>query len=128
MAQRPIELILLRHLAATVAQPMCLVDEQEVLLYCNEPAERLLGLRGDEVGELLLPQRLARLCPTDATGTLLDPAALSVRAVMREQRPAQQTFEIVDRAGLARRVVMTAFPIIRQGDRLLGAVAIFWGA
>ncbi len=107
---------------------MCVVDEREVLLYCNEPAERLLDLRGDEVGELLLPQRLALLSPTNAAGVRLDPAALSIRGVMREQRSAHQTLGIIDRAGLARHIVMTAFPIIRQGDRLLGAVAIFWSA
>lgn len=128
MAQRPIELILLRQVAATLSQPMCVVDEQEVLLYCNQAAERLLDLRGDEVGEVLLPQRLALLSATDATGTLLDPAALSIRAVMRRKQPAHQTLGLIDRAGLARRIVMTAFPIIRQGDRLLGAVAIFWDA
>jgi len=43
MAQHEIEVILFRQLAASLAMPIFIVDPQGTLLYCNEPAELILG-------------------------------------------------------------------------------------
>ena len=48
MAQQPIELILFRQLATTLAVPVFLVDERGDLVFLNEAAERLLGVRFDD--------------------------------------------------------------------------------
>ena len=45
VAQKPIELILARQLATTLAMATFLVDPDGTLVFYNEPAERLLGLR-----------------------------------------------------------------------------------
>ena len=52
MAQKAVELILMRQLASCLAVPVFLVDPEGTLLYYNEPAERLLGRRYDETGEM----------------------------------------------------------------------------
>ena len=52
MAQKAVELILMRQLASYLAVPIFLVDPEGNLLYYNEPAERLLGRRYDETGEM----------------------------------------------------------------------------
>ena len=52
MAQKAVELILMRQLASYLAVPIFLVDPDGNLLYYNEPAERLLGRRYDETGEM----------------------------------------------------------------------------
>ena len=52
MAQREIELVLMRQLASHLAQPILAVDRQGDLLCFNEPAEALVGRRFDEVGKI----------------------------------------------------------------------------
>src|SRR4051812_8675254 len=59
MAQRDIGLILMRQLADGLAVPVLLADENGDLLFFNEAAERLLGQRFDDVGELPLAERRA---------------------------------------------------------------------
>ena len=49
-----IELILMRQLASHLRIPIFLVHGRGTLLFCNEPAEALLGLRFDEAGEMKL--------------------------------------------------------------------------
>ena len=51
MAPLPVELILFRQLATTLAVPVFLVDEHGDLVFLNEPAERLLGLQFDDIDE-----------------------------------------------------------------------------
>src|SRR4029453_4991519 len=51
-AQKPIELILARQLATHLAMPIFLVDADGTLVFFNEPAERILGRRFDETGEM----------------------------------------------------------------------------
>ena len=52
MSQKPIELILMRQLASTLAMPIFLVDADGTLAFYNEPAERVLGMRFEETGEM----------------------------------------------------------------------------
>ena len=78
MAQLPIELILLRQLASGLA-PMFVVDAAGDLLFVNEPAERLLGVRFAELA------RVRRLClfhhdPSHDDGAL-DGLAAQARAM-----------------------------------------------
>ena len=52
MSQKPVELILMRQLASSLAMPIFLVDAGGALAFYNEPAEALLGKRFDETGEM----------------------------------------------------------------------------
>jgi hypothetical protein len=45
MAQHPIEVILMRQLASSLAVPILVVDPAGTLLFYNTPAEGLLGQR-----------------------------------------------------------------------------------
>ena len=45
MAQQPIELILVRHLGSLLTTPVFVVDVHGDLVYFNEPAEDVLGIR-----------------------------------------------------------------------------------
>ena len=128
MAQRPIEMILMRQMAGSLSVPVCLVDEAGALLYCNEPAENLLGRPLDEIGRLALREWSALLSPTNETGEALDAAALPVSVALREQRPLHRVIGVRGRDGRVRRVAMTAFPMMGQNGRRLGGAAIFWDA
>ena len=55
MAQREVELILVRQLASYLTTPFLVVDTKGTLLYFNEAAEPLLGRRGFEPATLFHP-------------------------------------------------------------------------
>jgi PAS domain-containing protein len=126
MSQLSIEVILMRQLASYLAMPILLVDPAGTLLFYNEPAERLLGRRYEETGELPLAKwtRLFRL--TTASGSPLALEARPLIIALRQHRAVHGAFGIHRRDGVTSQIEATAFPIEGQGGRQLGAVAIFW--
>lgn len=125
--QKDIEVILMRQLASYLAMPMFVVDSAGNLLYYNEPAEVLLGRRFDEVEPMGLEVWSTIFAPADDDGSPLPPEALPLVVALRHRRPAHKTLRITGLDGVARRLEVTAFPLIGQGGRHLGAVATFWG-
>lgn len=126
MAQMPIELILTRHLAATLSTPVFLVDPEGTLVFYNEAAEVILGVRFDETGEMPAGEWATVFTPTDDAGLPLAPDALPLAITLRQSRPTHASLRIRGLDGVARRIGVTAFPLIGQTERLVGAVAIFW--
>ena len=126
MAQKEIELILLRQWASYMATPIWIADSDENLLYFNEPAEAILGLRFDEAPELTLEELPAYFQLTTEDGTPLSWEAFPPTVALRDHRPAHRRLCGRGRDGVWRTVEVTAFPLAGQGGRNLGAVAIFW--
>ena len=56
-------MILMKQVASYLAMPIFLVDLDGTLLFYNEPAEVLLGLRYDETGEMPMQEWGTRLHP-----------------------------------------------------------------
>ena len=119
-------MILMKQVASYLAMPIFLVDIDGTLIFYNEPAEVLLGLRYDETGEMPMEDWGTRFTPTDANGTALPPHALPLAVALRERRPAHDRFSIQAADGAGHDLSVTAFPLIGQNDRELGAVALFW--
>jgi PAS domain S-box-containing protein len=126
MAQQEIEVILVRQLASYLAMPMVIVDPAGTLLFYNEPAEELLGMRFEETGELTQDEWVDNLGLTDEQGMPVAPEARPLVIALNERRPAHKTMWGQGRDGVRRHVEVTAFPLIGQAGRALGAVAIFW--
>jgi len=126
MSQKEIELILARQLAGCLATPIFLVDPQGTLLFYNEPAERILGRRFEETGEMPVDEWSTIFKPTDARGAPLAPESLPLVIALNECRPAHGQFWIEGLDGVRRHIEVTAFPLIGLADRYVGAVAIFW--
>ena len=74
MAQQSIELILFRQLAQALAVPVFLVDERGDLIFLNEAAEGLLGIRFDDLDEM----------PFEKWTTMFRPKSIEVTAVPLE--------------------------------------------
>ena len=127
MAQKPIEIILMRQLASTLVMPIFLVDPAGTLLFYNEPAEQILGMRFDETGEMPASEWATRWEPTDADGAPLVPERLPLMVALAGA-PSRPWRVLDPRRSTARRrhIEVTAFPLVAAPDRLLGAVAIFW--
>jgi len=126
MAQKAVELILMRQLASCLAVPVFLVDPEGTLLYYNEPAERLLGRRYDETGEMPASEWGTMFTPTGEDGSPLPADELALSVALRKWHPAHRGLIIRSLDGVTRRIAVTAFPLEGQGGRRLGAVAIFW--
>ena len=126
MVQKPIELILMRQLASSLVMPVFLVDPSGTLVYYNEPAEEMLGVRFDETGEMPASEWTTRWKPSDADGAPLAPERLPLMVALAECRPDHGELWIQGGDGRRRHIQATGIPLVTVSDRLLGAVAIFW--
>jgi PAS domain S-box-containing protein len=127
MAQREVELILLRQLASYLTIPIFVVDAKGTLIYFNEPAENFLARRFDETEELTLEEWTQLIAPSNADGSPLRQDQRPILASLEEHRPAHAQFWISDQTGARHEIEVTTFPIVGQAGRDLGAVALFWG-
>ncbi|PYM54603.1 MAG: hypothetical protein DMD79_24305 [Candidatus Rokuibacteriota bacterium] len=126
MAQKDVEVILMRQLASYLAMPIFLVDPAGNLLFYNEPAEALLGRRYDETGEMPIEEWSAIFVPVDESGAPFPPEDLPLAVALQKRRAAHRALWIRGFDGEFRRVNTTAFPLEGQGGRHLGAIALFW--
>jgi PAS domain-containing protein len=126
MAQKSIEVILTRQLASSLAMPIFIVDEAGALVFYNEPAERVLGMRFEETGEMPAHEWATRWDPVDAKGVSIPRERLPLMIAVEQRRPAHCAMWLRGTDGARRHIEATAFPLIRTGDVVVGAVVIFW--
>jgi PAS domain-containing protein len=125
-SQHPIELILLRQLASYLDMPIFVVDAAGRLVYYNEPAELLLGVRFDEVGMMEMADWLAAFRPGDRSGAELASDDVPLVVALRERRPVHSSLSISGLDGIRRQIGATALPLSGQDGNFFGALAIFW--
>jgi len=126
LAQQPIELILLKQWASYLAIPIWLVDEAGNLLYYNEPAESLLGVRFEEAGEIHADQLAEYFQTTRLDGTPYPNEQLPIVVALVDRVPSHDTVRVRGLDDVWRTLAITAFPVDGQGGRHLGSVAMFW--
>ena len=126
MVPKEVEMILARQLASFLALPIFLVDPQGTLIYYNEPAENVLGVRFEETGEMPAAVWAALFRPFDEHGKQVTPEMLPLMIAVMTHSPAHSTFWIHSLDHQSRRIEVTAIPVIGQSERFLGAMAIFW--
>lgn len=126
LAQHEIEIILARQLASYLAMPVVLADPDGRLLYYNEPAESILGMRFEEVGTVSVERWVRDFLPVDEEGTPLEPDDLPIVRALKRGEPAHAEFSIRGLDGATRGIEVTSFPLIGQAGRPLGAIAVFW--
>ena len=117
----------MRQLASYLAQPIMIVDPNGDLLFYNEPAEELVGERFDEVGEIRRGEFRALLKIVDEHGSAIKREDLPLTIATDQVEPAHMRFWIRALDGVRRQIECTAFPLVGQAGRCLGAVAFFWG-
>lgn len=126
MSQREIEVILARQLAEYLILPIFIVDPQGELLYYNESAEDIIGIRYDETGPMPASEWSTKFEQVDLQDKPMKPEDLPLMIAMTKLIPSYSRFRIIGLDKIPRELEMTAFPLIGQGDRYLGAIAIFW--
>lgn len=126
MAQQSIELILFRQLATGLAVPVFLVDAAGDLVYLNEAAERLLGVRLDDVDQMPFGEWTTAFRPRTSGGASAQVEDLPLVKAINERQPAHGPLVITGSDGVERTIEITAFPLEGGRGRLIGAVAMFW--
>src|SRR5262249_35444828 len=126
MAQKEIEVILTRQLASYLAMPIIIIDAAGTLVFYNEPAEVILGMRFEETGELSADEWAHILVVTDEQGTPLAPETRPMLIALSQPRSVEFAICAQGLQHVRQPVEITAFPLIGQAGRHLGAVAIFW--
>lgn len=126
MPQREIEVILARQLASYLNMPVFIVDPEGNLVFFNEPAESILGRRFEETGEMTASEWSTVFTPMDEHGNALAPDLLPLMIALADRKPAYRQFWIRGLDGARHYIGVSAFPLIGQANRFLGAVALFW--
>jgi len=128
MPAYPIEIVLNRQLADCLSMPVFITDTEGNLIFYNEAAEKLLGTRFEETGEMKVETWATIFKQQDDDGNLIPPEELPLVRTLRNQYPHHKTFWIVSLLGKTEKISVTAYPIIGRAGNFLGAVAIFWEA
>ena len=125
-APKPIQMILARQLASSLAMPILLVDTEGSLVYYNEPAEAILDQRFEETGETPADEWTARFALADDDRQPIATADRPLMKALSERRPSSRDVWMRRGHGDWRRVSITAFPLIGEAAQFLGAQMIFW--
>jgi len=127
-APKPIQLILARQLASSLAVPILLVDTDGTLVFYNEPAEVILDQRFDESGEMAADAWSGRFALADEARKPIAQEDRPTMLALSERRPISRTVWM--RCGHREwwHVSITAYPLIGEGKQFLGAQMIFWEA
>ena len=126
MPQKPVELILMQQLASCLAVPMLLLDPGGNVVFYNEAAERLVGRRFEETGEIPRDEWVSVFTPVSDSGATIPLDTLPLAVAIRERRASHRAFRFRALGGEERRIEETAFPLEGQGGRFVGAVAMIW--
>jgi len=123
---KAIQMILARQLASCVAMPVLLVDTEGTLIFYNEPAEDLMQQRFEETGEIPAEEWSRLVTVADDDKVPLPPDERPMRAAMINRQPVSRKMWTRRGDGPWRHMQVTAFPLVGEGDQLVGAMNIFW--
>jgi len=123
---KPIQIILARQLASSLAMPILIVDTEGTLIFYNEPAEVILDQRFDETGEMPADVWSGRFALADEARNPIAQEDRPMMMALSERKPYSRTVWM--RCGHREwlHVNITAFPLIGEERQFLGAQMIFW--
>ena len=123
--QRPVELILARSLLATLSTPSFLVDEDGIVVFFNDAASVVLGVRYEEIGRMGPEQWGTAFGPLDRSGRPVPVEQLPLTIALRRGRPSHARLRIRSMQGIESDIEAAAVPILTvKGTR--GAMVFFW--
>lgn len=123
---KPIQIIVARQLASSLAMPILIVDTEGRLIFYNEPAEVILDQRFEETGEMSADEWTELFTVADEARNLVAIKDGPLMLALSERKPISQTVWMRCGHREWRHVNITAFPLIGEGGQFLGAKMIFW--
>ncbi|WP_343853552.1 PAS domain-containing protein [Algoriphagus jejuensis] len=115
-----------RQFGDSLSMPFFLVDPEGNLLFYNEAAEGILGLRFTDTGGMRVEEWATMFKPTDLEGNPLPPEDLPLVRTLSTKLPAHGSFNIDNLKGDRVKITVTSFPLVGRPNRYLGAIAMFW--
>ena len=128
MAEECPELIVMRQLASYLAMPIFVQDREGDLVYFNEPAEPILGMRFEETGSLSRKEMWDLFRPTERDGTPIELDQGPFLEARANGEPVHRSFCLRGRDGITRRIEGTAIPLTNRTGEIVGSFAVFWEA
>ena len=126
MSAQPLEVILSRQLADSLSIPIFIVDIKGNLLFYNEPAEEILGMRFEETGFMPVEEWSNIFKPENEQGAPIPGGALPLVKTLTHQTPEHGEFWIWSMKKERVKISVTSYPIISRTHKFMGAVALFW--
>ena len=123
---KPIQIILARQLASSLAMPILLVDTEGTLIYYNEPAEAIINQRFEETGEIALHTWLTLFALTDEERNPIPKQDRPMMLALSLRTPISRTVWMQCGHRDWKHMSITAFPLVGEGKQFLGAQMIFW--
>ncbi|MHB8513491.1 MAG: PAS domain-containing protein [Actinomycetota bacterium] len=123
---KSLALILARDLAENLATPLFVTDSSGTLVFYNEPAERILGRRFAETGELSVNEWSTMWVPHDDQGAPLQWQQTPLGIALTERRPAHRRLLMTGFDAEKRKLEVSAFPLFASATEFSGAIAVFW--
>ena len=123
---KPVQIILARQLAGSMAMPILIVDPEGTLIFFNESAELILDQRFEETGEMRADEWSVLFAVADEER---HPIAMQDRPTMlaiSERKPVSRTVWMQCREREWLHVIITAIPLIGEQRDFLGVLMIFW--
>lgn len=105
--------------------PAFLVDAEGVLIFFNDAAGELLGLRFEEAGPMAPEQWGTRFTPLSAEGRPVPVEELPLTIALRRGQASHMRLRIRSATGQVHDINVSAFPISGRTGQT-GALAIFW--
>lgn len=119
--------IMARDLASNLVTPTFLIDPDGILMFYNESAEKILGEKYKDAGELAPDQWGTMWNPEDAkTGEKIPVDELPLTITLKKRHPAHRSMCITGMDGVRRTIQVVSFPLMKMGEEFVGAVALFW--
>ena len=122
---QPVELIQTRGLMSSLTTPAFLIDLEGNLVFFNDPAGELLGLRYEEAGRMGPQEWGTKFEPTHTDGSPFPVEDLPLSRALGDGLPAHERMHIKSVTGVESDIEVCAFPITGV-DGTHGALAIFW--
>jgi len=123
---KPIQIILARQLASSLATPILIVDTEGTLVFYNDAAETILDQRFDETGEVPADEWTGRFAVADEARNPIAQEDRPMMMALSERQPVSRTLWMRCGHREWRHMSITAFPLIGDGGQFLGAQMIFW--
>jgi PAS domain-containing protein len=127
-ATKPIQLILARQLASSLAMPIIIVDTLGTLIYYNEPAEKLLAQRFEETGEMLAEKWGVDFDVQDEERRSIPKHEWPLVLALTQEKPVSRTIWLLSPDGIWRHLYWTSVPLVAQSGKFLGVQSVFWEA
>lgn len=105
---------------------MWITDAVGNLLFYNVAAEAVLGVRFDEAGEMPAEQLDDLFETENLDGSPMPAEELPLLKALTTWTPSHGPVRIRAHDRIWREIEVTAIPLIGEGERRLGALAMFW--